>query len=173
MNDRITDKKNIFYDIYNKPVDVIEYWNSLIKNDTPIETYLGTDSLKVRKSRYVFYVVIVFRFEKSGAHYLHKQENFDHFNTVEDKLRKEIEFTMDFARYFRSNGLEIDFLEFDFNDKIKTKSSMLVPEAEGWARMDGFTPLCKMEDLLATRAADHLCTRERPRSKNKKKSKKS
>lgn len=143
---------------YSEIVNIIKYVKEFLKEhkDEDIKLYLGTDSQNKRKTT-MYATVLSFRFPNKGVHAVYFKKSIDKEKVKFTRLYNELTLTIDTALWFRKNGVEIDFLEFDFNpDQEKGNSNELISSAEGLSKGHYFTPLVKPECQISTRIADSL-----------------
>lgn len=146
-----------FKTLERKPVDLISYCLSYVKEHPDVKIYVGTDSQNIgRNTRYA--TVVAFRHPHKGAHIIFREERIPRMDDMFMRLWKECEFTLDVAQWIENNTpLHVEVLELDYNHDKAWNSSKLVAATHGWCKSLGFKVHSKPDELIAVRAADHLC----------------
>ena len=138
-------------------VNLIEHTVEQIEKRPDLKIYISTDSQNYG-SRSVYVTAIVYRYGIRGAHYIYLKQRIPRINDVFTRLWKEAEFTIDTASFIQAEmPVQIEALEFDFNNKHVTKSTPLVKAIKGWVESLGIKANMKPEEMIAAKAADHLC----------------
>lgn len=148
-----------------KKVDIIDYAVEQLKIDPNVKIHIGCDS-QVYGSYIYYAVAIVFRKIGKGGHYIFKKikkerppKSVDKLEQVQLRLTEEVFMTMELVQFFQENSsLKIEAVEFDFNEDEIHLSNKLTNMAVGWAKGLGFKAMIKPEDLVACKAAHHICT---------------
>ncbi len=141
----------------NELVDILEHSIEQVKLYPDLKIHISTDSQNYG-AKTVYATVVVFRYGLRGAHYIYNKVRIPRIKDTFTRLYKEGEFTIECAEYIQNNtALRVFAVEFDYNNKKKTASSSLVPVLVGWANSLGYKALAKPDDLIAAKAADHLC----------------
>jgi predicted RNase H-related nuclease YkuK (DUF458 family) len=140
-----------------KLVNLIEHTIEQIEKRPDLKIYIATDSQNYGyKSVYV--TAIVYRYGIRGAHYIYHKQRIPRIQDIFSRLWKEAEFTIETATFLKENmPIQIEALEFDFNNKQITKSTPLVKSIKGWAESLGIKANMKPDEMIAAKAADHLC----------------
>lgn len=140
-----------------KSIDLIQHTVEQIEEHPNLKIYIATDSQNYgHKSVYV--TAIVYRYGLRGAHYIYRKDRLPRIQDVFNRLWKEAEFTIEAAEYLKENSpIQIEALEFDFNNRVITKSTPLVKAIKGWAESLGVRACMKPDEMIAAKAADHLC----------------
>jgi len=74
-----------------------------------------------------------------------------------ERLMGEIERTMTFATWFVENSpVKLFAIDFDLNQDKKYYSNKLINLATGWGGSLGVTVYTKPDEVVASKAADHL-----------------
>ena len=138
-------------------VNLIQHTVEQIEKYPDLKIYIATDSQNYGyKSVYV--TAIVYRYGLRGAHYVYRKERIPRIKDIFQRLWKEAEYTIEIAEFLKENmPIQIEALEFDFNNKIVTKSTPLVKAIRGWAESLGIKTSMKPDEMIAAKAADHLC----------------
>jgi predicted RNase H-related nuclease YkuK (DUF458 family) len=148
-----------------KKIDIVDHCRTRIFSSDNISVYLATDSQN--KGINTFYsTTVVFRYGIRGCHVVSKTEILPRIRDNFSRLFKEAEMTIEAAELI-SKELPIKFtaLEFDYNNKLKTISTSVIQAASGWATALGYTVRVKPEEMIAAKAADHICRRSVERYK--------
>lgn len=145
-------------------VNIIEHTLDQLKKWPDLTIRIGTDSQnytfkeKGKKraiSRYV--TTIVYRYGHRGAHYIYYKEEVPRVRSEWTRLYDEGIRTIEAADLLQAEiPVKIDALEFDYADVKKTLSSQLVQTFKNWG---GFKAEFKSGEMLACKAADHVCRR--------------
>lgn len=149
-----------------KTVDIILYTVEQIRKNPSVKIHIGTDS-QVKGKVIHFVPCIVYRSGNRGAHYIYKiienkrpPRSVPKLDQINMRLSEEVYMTMELAEYLTSNtSIKIDAVEFDFNNEPEYISNKLTNMATGWAKGLGFKTMIKPEQLIACKAADHICRR--------------
>jgi len=138
-------------------VNIIDHCLEQIRTYPNLQVYIATDSQNYG-SKSVYVTAVVFSYGLRGAHYVYKKERIPRINNIFNRLFKEAEFTIEAAELITSEiPVAIEALEFDFNNKKVTKSTNLVASTVGWAQSLGYKARVKPDEMIAAKAADHLC----------------
>jgi predicted RNase H-related nuclease YkuK (DUF458 family) len=147
-----------------KIVDILDYSVIQLQKNPNTRIFIGCDS-QVFGPEIKYVLCIVYRSENRGGHYIYKTikknrpprsvpENIQ----VEQRLSEEVYMTMELATYIKMNSsIELECVEFDFNEEESHLSNKLIGMSTGWARGMGFKTRIKPEELIACKAADHIC----------------
>lgn len=123
-----------------------------------LRIYIATDSQNYG-GKTVYVTVVVYRYGVRGAHYIYKKDRIPRIRDHFSRLWKEAELTVEVADIITGEipVISIEALEFDYNNKKVTKSSSLVAATKGWAESLGYKVKVKPDEMIAAKAADHLC----------------
>jgi predicted RNase H-related nuclease YkuK (DUF458 family) len=119
-----------------------------------IQLFLGCDSQNRLKTTYA--TTLVFNVEASGCHVIYRKEVVPLISDMWTRLWGEAERSVNTALYLRSQGLEIDTIDLDYNVNPKFKSNKIVNAAVGYVESLGFKARIKPDMLPAVYAADHI-----------------
>lgn len=140
-----------------KLINLNEHILDQLRENPTTKIYIATDSQNYG-AKTVYAIAIVFRYGLRGAHYVYRKERVPRIRDTFSRLWKEAEYTISTAQTItEAIPVKIEALEFDYNNKKLTKSTNLVPSIIGWAKSLGYNPLVKPDDLIAAKAADHVC----------------
>ena len=147
-----------------KLVDIIEYSIEQVKNNPDVKIHIGCDS-QVFGPKIEYALVIVYRVGTRGGHYIYKRTKKERppkgvpkETQIQQRLSEEVYMTMELAQYLSENSsIKIEAVEFDFNEEESHISNKLTGMATGWAKGMGFNARIKPEELIACRAANHIC----------------
>lgn len=137
-------------------VDLIEYTRERLKENPDLRIYIGSDS-QIFKKNTRFVTCICFRNDNKGAHYIYCKEKTDRISVSYTRLYNEGLKTMEALSLFDGTDIKIEAVEFDYNDVKETISTKLVNDFKGWAEALGHKAIFKGGDMVACKAADHLC----------------
>ncbi len=141
--------KNINHQLVN--------WKDWLQNQpADSKIHIGCDSVVI--GPFVeFYFVLAARHEQKGASFIYHKFQSDRFPDKRARLIREIEMSMEWLAFFRENGINVDFIEFDLNSEKGHFSETLVSFAKGWASAEDIASLVKPDEQVAVKAANHLC----------------
>jgi hypothetical protein len=156
-----------FRTVNGQLVNIMTHIIEEVERNPQVRIRIGTDSQNTKKST-EFATVIVFRYGKNGAHYIYLRQRVKKIKDRFTRLFEEAEKTIQLAEMITGElPISIEALEFDYNARLKTESTKVIPAARGWAESLGYRVLVKedlkpgdtLEDvgLLAIKAADHIC----------------
>lgn len=139
-------------------VNVIEHCIEQIGKHPELKIYIATDSQRTKK-KIAYATLIVFRYGTRGAHYIYQLDFVPRKNTSHyERLYNEAVRTISLADMItKDTALSIEALEFDYNGMIKTLSTPLISAVKGWAMGLGYNPVFKGGEMIACKAADHIC----------------
>jgi predicted RNase H-related nuclease YkuK (DUF458 family) len=140
-------------------VNIVDHTLEQIATQDNLRIYVATDS-QVHRKTVTFATVIVYRYGTRGAHYIFHREDTPKKKGVGEyeRLFEEAVRTIQTAQMLRENHpIEIEALEFDYNEVKKTKSQPLISTVKGWVLGLGMTPVFKSGQMIASKAGDHLC----------------
>lgn len=141
----------------NQLVNIIEHCLEQVKIHPNLQIYVSTDSQNYG-GKSVFVTAVVFRYGLRGAHYVYLKQRLPRISNVFNRLWKEGEFTIECADMITKEiPIKIEAIEFDYNNKKVTKSTNLVSSMKGWAESLGYSVRVKPDEMIAAKAADHLC----------------
>lgn len=141
----------------DETVDLLDYCVKKIAENPNVKIYLGTDSQN-RRHHTVYTTVLVFRFNNRGAHFIYRTVRIPRIRDRFTRLWKECEMSVEVAEWLRENSaVRIERIELDYNDLKKTESSNLVKPTKGWVESLGYNAATKPTELIAIKAADHMC----------------
>lgn len=145
--------------------NIVEYTLEFLKKHPGTSIFVGTDS-QSHKRRTQYATVIAYHigtididgeFYGRGVHVIYYKEKVSRIKNTWDRLWKECEMSVEVAEYLRKNGILINRIDLDYNDDEQFESSRLISAGRGYVMGLGYNCATKPADLLATRAADHLC----------------
>lgn len=140
-----------------KLINLHEHILEQIKENPETKIYISTDSQNYG-AKTVYAIAVVFRYGLRGAHYVYRRERLPRIRDNFSRLWKEAEYTIETGEYITKNlPVKIEALEFDYNNKKITKSTNLVQSVIGWATSLGYRALAKPDEMIAAKAADHVC----------------
>ena len=135
-------------------VNIVEHTLDQLKKWPHLKIYVGTDSQSyARMTRYV--TCICYRYGNRGAHFVYFKEEVkrDNDRTQFTRLYGEGLRTLEAAGVITDEiPVNIEAMEFDFADIVKTLSSKLVSSFKGYKNAK-----FKSGEMIATKAADYVC----------------
>lgn len=143
-------------------VNIVEHTLEQLKLWPNLKIYIATDSQDYSdKSR--FATAIVYRYGNRGAHYIYHVEEFPRYPTMFNRLYDEAVRTIETAQMIDSEiPVAFEALEFDYSSIPKHNSNKLLSSIKGWVLGLNYKPVFKGGDMIAAKAADHLCRNKRP-----------
>lgn len=140
-----------------KLVNIVEHTMEQIKLNPNLRIYISTDSQNYG-SKTVYATAVVYRYGQRGAHFVYNKQRMTRIRDNFSRLWKEAEYTIETAQTINAEiPVKIEALEFDYNNKKITKSTNLVASVVGWAQSLGYRALVKPDEMIASKAADHVC----------------
>ena len=147
----------IFRSLSNeKVVDLIPYLNEKLSETEDTKIYIGTDSQNIG-GKTVYASVIVLHYGNRGAHVIYSRLKVDRIRERFAKLWKEVEMSMEIARYLTENGINATYVDIDLNPDPKYGSNNVLRAALGFIESYGYVARCKPEATSASYCADRLC----------------
>lgn len=141
----------------NEVVDVLEYITKKVAENKFLKIYVGTDSQNYGAFTH-YGIAIVLRNETRGGHVLYRKEKLPRIRDHFTRLWKEAEYSLEVAQWLRDNSaINVDIIELDYAGVKVTKSTNLVAATSGWITSQGFKVKVKPNDMIACKAADHIC----------------
>ena len=140
-----------------KLINLVEHILEQLKLNPALKIYIATDSQNYGGNS-VYVTAIVFRYGTRGAHVVHRKERLPRIRDNFKRLWQEAEYTINTAEMLKQEiPINIEALEFDYNNKKITKSTNLIPSITGWATSLGYKARVKPDEMIAAKAADHYC----------------
>lgn len=148
---------NYFQTEEGKLINLTDHIVEQVKEHPDVKIHISTDSQNYG-GKTVYAIAVVFRYGLRGAHYVYRRERIPRVRDNFSRLWKEAEYTIETAEFITTNtAVKIEALEFDYNNKKVTKSTNLIGSVTGWAKSMGYNALVKPDDMIAAKAADHVC----------------
>jgi len=147
-------------------VNAVEHTLEQLKKWPNLKIYIGTDSQDdkekgVRVSRYA--TVIVYRYGTRGAHYIFLVEDVPRQKDMFIRLYEEATRTIEAAQMIDGEiPVAFEALEFDYNHIPKFNSNRLLSSVRGWVTGLNYKAVFKGGDMIACKAADHICRHKKP-----------
>lgn len=148
--------RKVFRNVQEEIVSEIQHSLKIIQKYPDCKIYVGSDSQNHRRvTKYA--TVIAYRYDTKGAHFIYNEELIrPKIRDIKQRLEKEIYKTMETVQFLLDNNISIYAVDFDFNDAEETESTKLVKMSTGWAQGLGLRTNVKPNELIATKAADHI-----------------
>lgn len=153
-----------------KRVNIVEHTLEQLEKWPNLKVYVATDSQdsvekskgkKRRISRYA--TVIVYRYGNRGAHYVYYVEDVPKQRDMFVRLYEEAARTIEAAQLIDSEiPIAFEALEFDYNNIPNFNSNRLLASVRGWALGMNYKAAFKGDEMIAAKAADHICRHKRP-----------
>lgn len=148
--------QKLFRKLSGEPISILPYTLKQIQNNPDTKVYIGGDS-KMRDNTIVYYVVVAYRYGSRGVHYVYNKEVGPVNLTKWERLTEEVTKIIDFATWFTENSsVRLYALDFDLNQDNRYYSNRLLNMATGWGGSLGVPVYTKPDEVVASRAADHL-----------------
>lgn len=137
-------------------VNIVEHTLEQLEKWPNLKIYIGTDSQNF-SGLTVYVTAIVFRYGLRGAHYIYYKEKVPREKAEFTRLYNEGLRTIEAHSLLTEEiPVQVEALEFDYADAKKTVSSQLVQIFKNWGNLNA---VFKSGEMIATRAADHICRR--------------
>lgn len=149
-----------------KLVDILDYSIEQVSKNSSVKIHIGTDS-QVYGPVIWYTICIVYRYGQRGAHFIYKRikkprppRTVDEETQIIQRLSEEVYMTMEVVQHLLENSsLKIEAVEFDFNNEKDYISNKITSMATGWAKGLGLNARIKPDEMIACKAADHICRR--------------
>ena len=138
-----------------KVTNIIEYSKEFLRTNPDGKIYIGTDSQNTRRKS-VYATVIAFRYDRKGVHYIYDKRILPKIRDRFTRLWREAEYSVEAAIYLRDNHLPVHRIELDYNKDKTAGSNMVVNAGTGYVKGMDFDVATKPDELVATKAADHI-----------------
>lgn len=146
----------LFKTSQGKPVSILSYTLKQIQNNPDTRIYVGGDS-KLRNGVITYYTVVAYRYGSRGVHYVYNKDIITYKMTKWERLMGEVERIMNFATWFTENSpVRLHAIDFDLNQNKQYYSNKLLNLATGWGGSLGIPVYTKPDEVVASKAADHL-----------------
>ena len=150
--------EHVFKNLGNgKVVDLVPHIKAKLAERKDISIYVGCDSQNI--GAYTVYAcVVVLHMGTNGGHVLFSKIKYNRIRDIFTRLWKEVEFSMEVARYLESQGVQkAQYIDIDLNPDPKYKSNAFLRAALGFVESYGYTPRCKPDAVSASYVADRIC----------------
>lgn len=147
-------------------VNGISHTFEVISKYPDVKIYVGSDSQNTRTGT-TYVTVIAYRYGNKGAHYIHHKQHLPRVKDKWTRLWKEVELSLEVARWLEENQIHVHCVDLDLNEKITAGSNDLMAAARGYIIGMGFDCSVKPEEQVASRAADHLVRDKQPRRRRR------
>ena len=146
----------LFKNIKGERIDPIAHTLKILKDYPNVQIHIGSDSQNVgKKTRYA--TVIAYRYGSRGVHYILSKKNEALLKDMWSRLWKEAEMSIDVAEWL-TNQISVRVeIDMDYNSDENFKSSKLISATKGWANSLGYKVNVKLNNQIATKAADYHC----------------
>lgn len=142
----------------HRPVELLCHVQDMIAKSPGLKVYVGTDSQNYHRTT-VYVSTVVLRYQNNGAHVLYHKERMEKISDRWSRLWEELQRSIELAGYLRfEGGIDITQIDLDFNSDPKFFSNKLLPAAMGYAQSMGYQAKSKPDLLMATWAANALCS---------------
>ena len=147
----------IFRKTNGKAIDILSYTLKQVNKHPDLKIYVGGDSKLKGDGNIVYYTVVAYRYGTRGVHYVYHKDTITHKMTKWNRLMGEVERIMTFATWFCENSpIRLHAIDFDLNQDTRYYSNKLVNLATGWGSSLGIPVHTKPDEVVASKAADHL-----------------
>lgn len=143
-------------------VDLVPYIKQIFADEAKkehgreISLYIGCDSQNIGSST-VYALVVVMHFGNNGGHVLYSKMKFERIRDSFVRLWKEVEMSLEVARYLEAEGIKAKYIDIDLNPDPKYRSNAVLRAALGLIESYGYTARCKPESIAASCCADRIC----------------
>jgi len=125
-----------------------------------IKVYVGTDSQNFKR-RTCYCTTICFHYDNAdgmgrGVHIIYYKERVKKITDHLMRLWNESQRSIEIAERLRRHGIAIERIDLDYNNDEYWYSNKLVAAGVGMVKGFGYNVAIKPEELIATRAADHI-----------------
>lgn len=143
-------------------VNIVEHTLDQLKKWPNLKIYIGTDSQDYSGiTRYA--TAIVYRYGSRGAHYIYYVEDVPRQKDMFVRLYDEAVRTIDTAELIDSEiPVAFEGLEFDYNNIPRFNSNRLLASVRGWVTGLNYKAVFKGGEMIAAKAADHICRHKKP-----------
>lgn len=149
--------KYVFKSLGNKSkVDLIPHIKAELEKRNDISLCVGCDSQNM-DSKTVYAIVIVLHYGNNGGHVLYSKMNFERIRDSFSRLWKEVEMSLEVARFLESEGIRTKYIDIDINPDPKYRSNSVLRAALGLIESYGYTARCKPDAISASYVADWIC----------------
>lgn len=139
-------------------IELLTHIQEILAKNPDATIFVGTDSQN--KRHFTNYVTCVcFKYNHKGAHYIYQRELVKRIRDRWTRLWKEVEKSLQVAKFIDSYSYKIECVELDFNEKELARSHDMVAAARGYVVGSGFNCNVKPETQCAAKAADYVCRR--------------
>jgi predicted RNase H-related nuclease YkuK (DUF458 family) len=138
-------------------INLLDYVNNYLKNNTNIEILVGCDSQNKRDSTVYAVVVALYRKGK-GAHVIYKKWKTEKERVRSVRLLSEVWHSIETAEYLKNNGVsqDVTYIDVDLNPDARFKSNEVFRQAVGMVEGMGYKCRFKSFGTMSTYAADNL-----------------
>ena len=148
--------KRLFRKSDGRAIEILSYTLKQIQNNPDTKIYVGGDSKK-KGGSITYYTVVAYRYGTRGVHYVYNKEVVTHKLNKWERVMGEVERIMSFATWFTENSpVRLHAIDFDLNQDKKHYSNKLLTIATGWGGSLGIPVYTKPDEVVASKAADHL-----------------
>jgi len=148
--------KRVFKTIDEKIVNVVDHTLGILKKNPDTRIYIGTDSINIA-DKAVFATVIAYRYNQRGAHLIFNKIRVPRINVYEDRLRQEVDLSIEIAIYLSQKGIHVHYIDLDLNEEENAGSHSVLSYGKGYCMGIGITPNTKPNETPSARAADQIC----------------
>ena len=146
----------IFKTPQGRSINILSYTLKQIQDNPDTRIYVGGDS-KLKNGVINYYTVVAYRYGSRGVHYVYNKDIVNYRLTKWERLMGEVERIMNFATWFLENSpVRLHAIDFDLNQDKKYYSNKLITVATGWGGSLGIPVYTKPDEVVASKAADHL-----------------
>ncbi|MEZ4738043.1 MAG: ribonuclease H-like YkuK family protein [Flavobacteriales bacterium] len=139
-------------------VDVLPHLRAVLSQHRDVEVLVGSDSQN-RARHTVYTTTVVLRFRGNGAQVLFRRERAPKVTDLWTRLWGEVERSLAVAQALRDPGrIPVDRIDMDLNSDARFGSHKLHTAAVGFIKAHGYEPYTKPDLLIASWAADVLCS---------------
>lgn len=151
-------------ELNNIPECMLDYYNKMLKYNTPMNIIIGTDSQNFSDTKMVS--VIAFLCEGHGGIYFYEISRIEKIRDVRTKLHYETNESLTIATKLlelleqpKYNALFMNSsfsIHIDAGHSEKGKTKELIPELVGWIKSCGYDCSVKPDSFVASSIADKI-----------------
>lgn len=145
-----------FRTIQGEIVNAVQHTLEQLEKYPNLQVYIGTDSQSYSKDT-VYVTAIVYRYNTRGCHYIFHKEKVNRVKSDYHRLYDEGVRTIEtFSDLTKEIPIQVEALEFDYNEVLKNISNKLVSDFRGWVSGLPTRGVFKSGKMIACKAADHI-----------------
>ena len=145
-----------FRTIRGEMVNAVQHTLEQLEKYPNLKVFIGTDSQSYSDET-VYVTAIVYRYDLRGCHYIFHKEKMKKVKSDYMRLYDEGVRTIEtFDSLTSEIPIQVEALEFDYNEVLKNISNKLVSDFKGWVSGMPTKAVFKSGCMIACKAADHI-----------------